>query len=280
MLLVLLGACFWLVRRARGSAGAHARCASTGGRAAAGARPGATASAGCGLALVPSALLTAFTTHVATDIASAPLLWVMPLALYLLTFVLVFRERALDPAWSLLLPSHLAAVIFALLAALADASTTSGRSTSAAGVAVFFTSALVAHRTLYEARPARALSDRVLYVDVARRRAGRAVRGADRAEALLGGVRVSAAARAHHGLPAGRASASRCASASELAVACRLHPRRSAGCSSHLLGAVGGGQARAHVRRWGVDARAGARFRRRASSPSGRTARASSRPRC
>ena len=37
----------------------------------------------CGLALVPAALLTAFTTHVATDIASAPLLWVLPLALYL-----------------------------------------------------------------------------------------------------------------------------------------------------------------------------------------------------
>ena len=46
-----------------------------------------------GLALVPAALLTAFTTHIATDIASAPLLWVLPLSLYLLTFVLVFRER-------------------------------------------------------------------------------------------------------------------------------------------------------------------------------------------
>ncbi|MGX8249295.1 hypothetical protein, partial [Escherichia coli] len=39
-----------------------------------------------GLALVPSALLTAFTTHVSTDVASAPLIWVLPLTLYLLTF--------------------------------------------------------------------------------------------------------------------------------------------------------------------------------------------------
>ena len=46
-----------------------------------------------GLALVPSALLTAFTNHVSTDVASAPLIWVMPLALYLLTFVLVFRQE-------------------------------------------------------------------------------------------------------------------------------------------------------------------------------------------
>ncbi len=46
-----------------------------------------------GLAFVPSALLTAFTTHITMDVASAPLLWVLPLAVYLLTFVLVFRDR-------------------------------------------------------------------------------------------------------------------------------------------------------------------------------------------
>ncbi|MGD9806071.1 MAG: spermidine synthase [Hyphomicrobiaceae bacterium] len=48
-----------------------------------------------GLAFVPSALLTAFTTHISMDVASAPLLWVLPLALYLLTFVLVFRDHAI-----------------------------------------------------------------------------------------------------------------------------------------------------------------------------------------
>ena len=50
-----------------------------------------------GLALVPAALLTAFTTHVTTDVASAPLLWVLPLSIYLLTFVLVFRDKPLIP---------------------------------------------------------------------------------------------------------------------------------------------------------------------------------------
>ena len=34
-----------------------------------------------GLAFVPAALLTAFTAHITTDVASAPLLWVLPLAL-------------------------------------------------------------------------------------------------------------------------------------------------------------------------------------------------------
>lgn len=48
-----------------------------------------------GLAFVPSALLTAFTNHITMDVASAPLLWVLPLAIYLLTFVLVFRDRPL-----------------------------------------------------------------------------------------------------------------------------------------------------------------------------------------
>jgi hypothetical protein len=105
-----------------------------------------------GLAFVPSALLTAFTNHVTTDVASAPLLWVLPLSLYLLTFVLVFRERLLIPR-RLLLMVHLAAV-GASLVMLAQTRHESWFISSAIGVVVFFSSAMVAHRTLYEARPA------------------------------------------------------------------------------------------------------------------------------
>ncbi len=105
-----------------------------------------------GLALVPSALLTAFTTHVATDVASAPLVWVIPLSLYLLTFVLVFRERALVPR-PVMLVLHLAAVIFALLQ-LSQTRHDGWFISAAAGIAAFFMSAMVAHRTLYESRPA------------------------------------------------------------------------------------------------------------------------------
>jgi hypothetical protein len=46
-----------------------------------------------GLSFVPSGLLVAVTAHISTDIAAAPLLWVAPLALFLLTFVLAFRDR-------------------------------------------------------------------------------------------------------------------------------------------------------------------------------------------
>ena len=105
-----------------------------------------------GLALVPAALLTAFTTHVTTDIASAPLLWVLPLSLYLLTFVLVFREKSLIRR-DIMLFLHLICVAIGLLV-ISQTKHESWFVTAATGVAVFFTSAMVAHRTLYEARPA------------------------------------------------------------------------------------------------------------------------------
>jgi hypothetical protein len=105
-----------------------------------------------GLALVPAALLTAFTTHVTTDVASAPLLWVLPLSLYLFTFVLVFRERLLVPR-GVMLFVHLVSVAAALLV-MSQTRHESWFVTAPTGVVVFFTSAMVAHRTLYEARPA------------------------------------------------------------------------------------------------------------------------------
>ena len=48
---------------------------------------------------VPSALLLGVTAHISTDIASAPLLWVVPLALYLLSFVNAFARKPLIPGW-------------------------------------------------------------------------------------------------------------------------------------------------------------------------------------
>ncbi len=47
------------------------------------------------LAFVPSSLIMGVTTHITTDVASVPLLWVVPLGLYLLTHVLAFARRQL-----------------------------------------------------------------------------------------------------------------------------------------------------------------------------------------
>ncbi len=44
------------------------------------------------LAFVPSSLLLGVTTYLSTDIAPIPLLWVIPLSLYLLTFIVAFGE--------------------------------------------------------------------------------------------------------------------------------------------------------------------------------------------
>lgn len=45
------------------------------------------------LAAVPSGLMLSTTTHLTTDIVAMPLLWVIPLALYLLSFMVAFASR-------------------------------------------------------------------------------------------------------------------------------------------------------------------------------------------
>jgi hypothetical protein len=52
------------------------------------------------LAFVPSSALVAVTQYLSTDLAVFPLLWVLPLAVYLTTFILAFSRRSwLPPAW-------------------------------------------------------------------------------------------------------------------------------------------------------------------------------------
>jgi hypothetical protein len=46
-----------------------------------------------GLAAVPSGLLLAVTAHISTDVAAVPLFWVVPLALYLLAFIIAFQTK-------------------------------------------------------------------------------------------------------------------------------------------------------------------------------------------
>lgn len=59
------------------------------------------------LAAVPSGLLSAVTTFIATDLVSAPLLWLVPLAIYLVSFIIAFsaRGRRIVPAALLLAPA-------------------------------------------------------------------------------------------------------------------------------------------------------------------------------
>jgi hypothetical protein len=97
---------------------------------------------------VPSSLLLGATNHIATDVASAPFLWVVPLALYLLTFVIAFGKgaEAIRPAVALLQPISLAALLVAM--------TSNGFwIVLPTSLACFFLSALLCHLALASARP-------------------------------------------------------------------------------------------------------------------------------
>jgi hypothetical protein len=156
LLVLALGASFFLMRGAQAGGVAETAAAPAGATAttAPAAAPTLTKRLSwIGLAFVPAALVTAFTVQTTTDVASAPLLWVIPLALYLLTFVLVFRDRPLISREALLF-LHLVALATVLIAL--SFQTHDWFVLSATGVAAFFTAAMLAHRTLYEARPASA----------------------------------------------------------------------------------------------------------------------------
>jgi len=67
------------------------------------------------LAFVPSSLMLSVTTYLTTDIAAIPLLWVIPLALYLLSFILVFARTPLLPHWAMARVLPLAVLLIALV---------------------------------------------------------------------------------------------------------------------------------------------------------------------
>jgi hypothetical protein len=103
------------------------------------------------LAFVPSSLMLGVTTVLCSDVPPVPLLWVAPLALYLLSFILVFS--ALPPwvhrAFTWLLPGCIAGQVFLALSG----------TTLALGpqilfhLTTFFVVAMVCHGELARSRP-------------------------------------------------------------------------------------------------------------------------------
>jgi hypothetical protein len=70
------------------------------------------------LSFVPSSLMLGVTTHISTDIAAVPLLWIIPLALYLGTFVLAFSgRRVVSERWlAHLVPVLVCVCLFTMVA--------------------------------------------------------------------------------------------------------------------------------------------------------------------
>lgn len=105
----------------------------------------------CVLAAVPSAMLLAVTAQLSLDVAAVPLLWVMPLALYLGSFVLTFagpREwlsRSMPGLWML---ASNALALTLLLSAKAPFGLQ-----LASALAALFACCMIAHGALWAARP-------------------------------------------------------------------------------------------------------------------------------
>lgn len=108
------------------------------------------------LAFVPSSLLLGVTTHITTDIASAPLFWVLPFALYLLTFIIAFAWRGSQPQQHWVLVAQAAGIVGVLATTVLTMSYGLGGSVGTmVGVHVFafFVTALMCHSELARRRP-------------------------------------------------------------------------------------------------------------------------------
>jgi hypothetical protein len=102
------------------------------------------------LAAAPSSLMLGVTAHLSTDVASAPFLWVLPLALYLLTFVIAFQNRPWIPLNVTLVIQGATGAVVVLIVAFrsADWALAFGLHLIA-----FFFAALMCHQLLAARRP-------------------------------------------------------------------------------------------------------------------------------
>jgi hypothetical protein len=115
-----------------------------------------------GYAFVPSALLLAVTAHITIDLASAPLFWVIPLALYLLTFIFAFARRPPLPHWLMVRMQP-----FLIIPIVLFSFGTQGLWALPLHLAAFFVTAMVGHGELARTRPAVAhLTEFYLWVSV------------------------------------------------------------------------------------------------------------------
>ncbi len=103
------------------------------------------------LAAVPSGLMLSTTTHLTTDIVAMPLLWVIPLALYLLSFVVAFANRRRAAAFI----TQMAPLILLIAGGLAFANGSHTPLFSGTlGLSLLFVLAVALHAEMYRLRPA------------------------------------------------------------------------------------------------------------------------------
>ncbi|WP_432769264.1 MAG: fused MFS/spermidine synthase [Sphingopyxis sp.] len=103
------------------------------------------------IAAVPSGLMLSTTTHLTTDIVAMPLLWVLPLGLYLLSFVIAFSTATRVTQ----IVTTIAPAVLLLVGGLGLLSSGGGSMLVAfASLAMLFVVATALHGYLYHLRPA------------------------------------------------------------------------------------------------------------------------------
>jgi SAM-dependent methyltransferase len=102
------------------------------------------------LAAVPSGLMLSTTTHLTTDIVAMPMLWVVPLGLYLLSFVIAFASRRGIADFI----TMIAPLVILIAGGLAFSTrSTSALFTASLGLLLLFTVAVALHTELFRRRP-------------------------------------------------------------------------------------------------------------------------------
>ncbi len=104
------------------------------------------------LSFAPSTLLLGTTTYITTDIAPAPLLWIVPLTLYLLSFILVFLPKPIVPHRFFI--ARLPFLILASAITVFSSATDPPWLLIPLHLVTFFTAAMVCHGELSKDRPA------------------------------------------------------------------------------------------------------------------------------
>lgn len=105
-----------------------------------------------GLAAVPAILLLTVTTHLTQDVAAIPFLWIVPLVLYLLTFILCFEASRLYWRW-FYLPLAAAALFGVAWLAASDSNSLSLPQSIAGYAAAMFVCSMVCHGELASLKP-------------------------------------------------------------------------------------------------------------------------------
>lgn len=105
-----------------------------------------------GLAAVPAILLLTVTTHLTQDVAAIPFLWIVPLVLYLLTFILCFEANRLYWRW-FYIPLAAAALFGVAWFAASDSTSLSLPSSITGYAAAMFVCSMVCHGELASLKP-------------------------------------------------------------------------------------------------------------------------------